>query len=201
MRQAGGMPVAAVLLTGGRGSRLGGVDKGALRLEGSTLLERALDALAGLPTVIVGPRRAAADRPAVLVVREDPPLSGPAAAVAAGLAAVPADADRVLLLAVDVVGLPAVVPLLLAADPGPDGVVAVDPEGREQWLLALVRRPALEASAAALGDPAGASLRVLLGGLRLARLPLPPGLHADVDTVDDARAAGAGLPGQEEERG
>ncbi len=201
MRQAGGMPVVAVLLTGGRGSRLGGVDKGALRLEGATLLERALDALAGLPTVVVGPRRAATDRPGVLVVREDPPLSGPAAAVAAGLAAVPADADRVLLLAVDVVGLPAVVPLLLAADPGPDGVVAVDPGGREQWLLALVRRPALQAAAAALGDPAGTSLRALLGGLRLARLPLPPGLHADVDTVDDARAAGAGLPGQEEERG
>ena len=57
MGQAGGVPTAAVLLTGGRGSRLGGVDKGALRLGGSTLLVRALDALEGVPTVLVGPRR------------------------------------------------------------------------------------------------------------------------------------------------
>lgn len=202
MGQAGGVPTAAVLLTGGRGSRLGGVDKGALRLGGSTLLDRALDALEGVPTVVVGARGEWADRrPHLVVTREDPPLSGPAAGVVAGLAALPAGADRALLLAVDVVALPTVVPLLLAAAPGRDGVVAVDPDGREQWLLSVVDVPALRAAAAELGDPRGAPLRALLGGLDLARLPLAPGLHADVDTVADARAAGAGLPGIEEERG
>ena len=199
MRQAGGVPVAALLLTGGRGSRLGGVDKGALRLQGATLLERALDALAGLPTVVVGEvgdrRRSGGP---VAVVREDPPFGGPAAAVVAGLAALPA-ADEVLLLAVDVVGLPGAVPALLAAPTGRHGVVAVDVAGRDQWLLGRYDATALRAAAAALGDPAGASLRRLLGGLDLARLPLPAALTADVDTVDDARAAGVGLPGAREE--
>ena len=79
--------VAAVLLTGGRGSRLGGADKGALRLGGGTLLEHALGALRGLPVVVVGddgPWRAA--HPGVTAVREQPPFAGPAAAAVAALA-------------------------------------------------------------------------------------------------------------------
>ena len=54
-----------------------------------------------------------------------------------------------------------------------------------------------KAAAAALGDPGGRPLRVLLDGLALTRLRLPPGLEADVDTVADARRAGVVLPGEE----
>src|SRR5206468_547635 len=69
-----------------------------------------------------------------------------------------------------------------------------DDEGREQWLLGRYRAAALRSAAAGLGDPAGRPLRALLGGLDLARVRLPGGLHADVDTVADARRAGVVLP-------
>lgn len=188
------MVTGAILLAGGAGSRLGGVDKAALRIDGVTLLERALDALAGLDVVVVGPPR---DRPGVLVVQEDPPRAGPAAAILAGIRALPLRIDEVLLLAVDVPRLPEAVTLLLRATSGPDGVIAVDAEGRDQWLLGRYRVAALRATALALGDASGRPLRALVGGLDLLRLPLPPGVAEDVDTVADARRAGVALPREE----
>ncbi|MGN6445606.1 molybdenum cofactor guanylyltransferase [Amnibacterium sp.] len=185
------MTIGAVLLAGGAGSRLGGVDKAALRLGGEPLLDRALDALRGIETVVVGPPRAG-----VPTVQEVPPRSGPAAAVVAGLGALP-EAQEVLLLAVDLPRLPEALPALLAAPAGPDGVVAVDEDGRVQWLLGRYRAAALHAAARALGDPADRPLKALLGGLALATVRLPPGLEADVDTVADARRAGVVLPGEE----
>ena len=50
-------PVAAIVLAGGAGRRLGGADKAALDVGGRTLLERALAAVSGVPTVVVGPAR------------------------------------------------------------------------------------------------------------------------------------------------
>jgi molybdopterin-guanine dinucleotide biosynthesis protein A len=183
--------IGAVVLAGGAGSRLGGVDKATIRTDGGTLLGRALAALDGIDVVVVGP-----PRPGVRVVQEEPPRSGPAAAVVAGLAALP-DADEVLLLAVDLPRLPEALPLLLAADTGPDGVVAVDADGRTQWLLGRYRGAPLRTAAAALGNPVDRPVRALLGDLRLASLRLPPGLDQDVDTVADARRAGVVLPGEE----
>jgi molybdopterin-guanine dinucleotide biosynthesis protein A len=185
--------IGAVLLAGGSGSRLGGIDKARLRLGGETLLDRALAALSGLEVVVVGPPRALGG---VREVREDPPLSGPASAVVAGLALLPA-ADEVLLLAVDVPRLPAALPLLLDAEAGPDGAVVVDADGRIQWLLGRYRAESLRSAAVQLGDPTGRPLRALLGNLELAPVRLPPGLELDVDTVADARRAGVDLPGEE----
>lgn len=179
------------MLAGGAGSRLGGADKAALLADGRTLLDRALAALGDILTVVVGPPRAG-----VRTVQEHPPRSGPAAAVVAGLAALP-DADEVLLLAVDLPRLPEALPLLLAAPAGPDGVAVVDAVGRTQWLLGRYRAAALRTAAEGLGDPVDRPLRALVGGLDLALLHLPSGLEADVDTVADARRAGVVLPGEE----
>lgn len=75
----------AIILAGGRGSRLGGVDKGALTIGGRSLLDGVLEAtLAADQVVVVG------DGPVprgVLLTREDPVFGGPAAAVVAGLRA------------------------------------------------------------------------------------------------------------------
>jgi molybdopterin-guanine dinucleotide biosynthesis protein A len=96
----------ALILAGGRSSRLGGVPKSGLVYDGATLLERSLQAAAGATAVVVvGPDPG--NLPAgVLSCREEPPFAGPGAAIAAGLDALerrdgPKRAARVLILACD----------------------------------------------------------------------------------------------------
>lgn len=111
----------AVVLAGGAGSRLGGVDKAELRFAGATSLDRVLTACAGAATtVVVGPRRPT--KRSVVWVQERPPGGGPLPALAAGLRQV--DHEIVLLLAADLPFLDqATVSALLAAltvDDAPD---------------------------------------------------------------------------------
>jgi GTP:adenosylcobinamide-phosphate guanylyltransferase len=47
------VPYVAIVLAGGRGTRLGGRDKAAVEVAGRSLLERALSAVAGAATVVV----------------------------------------------------------------------------------------------------------------------------------------------------
>lgn len=189
-------PAAAIVLAGGRGRRLGGVDKPALRIGDRTLLEVVLHVLAGVPTVVVGPDRQV---PAgVVVVREDPPGGGPAAAVAAGLAALP---DRlpmdapVAVLAADLPAIDdaAVRRLCRSLDEGSterDGAVLVDGQGRRQWLIGVWRLGPLTAAVRRRAQWHGGSLRELFGPMQ----PVAVGGHeaatADVDTPDDLRRLG-----------
>ncbi|MDQ1644151.1 MAG: molybdenum cofactor guanylyltransferase, partial [Cryptosporangiaceae bacterium] len=63
---------AAIVLAGGRASRLGGVHKPGLRIGGATLLDRVLAAATGAGTrIVVGPPQQVP--PGVVVLREDPP--------------------------------------------------------------------------------------------------------------------------------
>ena len=80
--------LAAILLAGGRGSRMGGVHKPLLEVGGTTLLDAAIAAArdGGLRTDRRGrrpSRRCAHD--GSTWVREDPPFGGPAAAILAAL--------------------------------------------------------------------------------------------------------------------
>ncbi len=185
----------AVVLAGGRATRLGGVDKTALGAPGNTLLDRALRATAGAARRIVvagaGSRRGPAD---VVWTTESPRFGGPVAALAAALAVPGPAAPALLVLAADLPEVERAVPALLAGvdrAESADGWLAVDPDGRDQPLLALYRRAPLAAALAALpGGPADASLRRMLAPLTLARIPLERSLLADVDTPEDLRAAG-----------
>lgn len=184
----------AVVLAGGRGSRLGGVDKPALVVAGRSLLDRVLDALPGAGTVVaVGPARPTA-RP-VRWHREDPPGGGPVAALAAALPAV--STEVVVVLAADLPALGAAVPRLVAAlagsGPAYDGVVLVDGEGRRQPLLAAYRTAALREALARVGRVEGASMRRLVAGLSLAELGDAEGAALDVDTPADVARAEARL--------
>ncbi|WP_460750573.1 NTP transferase domain-containing protein, partial [Myceligenerans cantabricum] len=82
----------AIVLAGGRASRLDGAAKPALVSDGVPLLHLALDAAGGARrTAVVGPDDLAAPIAAhptahrTVLTREDPPFGGPAAAIAAAL--------------------------------------------------------------------------------------------------------------------
>lgn len=178
------MSVGGVVLAGGSGVRLGGVDKASLEVDGRTLLETVLAALADVPEVVVVGAEVPTSRP-VTWRREDPPGGGPAAGLLAGLGGFVRRPDLVVVLAVD---LPAVttgtVARLLAAAEG-DGAVLVD--GRRQHLCAAYRTGAL--LAAAPDDPTGLSVHRLVAGLALVEVPAVAGEARDVDTWDDLRDA------------
>lgn len=218
-REAGGDPGArrvAVLLAGGTGSRLGGVDKALLTRRGVPLLRGWTDALTsrGIDAVVVGPDHLQAHlppveaRPRVLLTREDPPLSGPAAGVAAGVRALAAadllpSAGHVLLLAVDTVDPDTLLDVLQGFAPPPGrGVIPVDGDGREQRLASMLDAVALRRTVEELapGEEAGSPLRRLLDGLLVDRPRLPDGLGRDVDTIDDAAALGVDVSGADRDR-
>src|SRR5437660_5871214 len=131
--------LAAVVLAGGAGRRLGGADKPALRVGAFTLLDRALFATGPAnPIIAVGPERPT--ERAVRWCREEPAGGGPVAALAAGLADLPDDVD-VVVLAADLAGIgPDTVTGLrvaLARQPDADGALLVDAEGHRQWLTGV----------------------------------------------------------------
>lgn len=74
-------PDALIVLTGGAGHRLGGLDKASIEWGGRTLLDSAIASGRGRPVVIAGRHRSA--QGGVISVLEDPPGGGPAAGLAA----------------------------------------------------------------------------------------------------------------------
>ncbi|MEW1807413.1 NTP transferase domain-containing protein [Pseudarthrobacter sp. NPDC080039] len=155
----------ALVLAGGRSSRLGGVPKQSLVFRGQTLLERAVAASAGARrTVVVGgidflrasdsteaPLAPPSWASGLLTCREEPPFAGPAAAIAAGLATLADNAEpapHTLVLACDMPLAAGAVSALrdaLADCPDPAlaggaagrGVMARDEGGRVQPLAAF----------------------------------------------------------------
>lgn len=176
---------AAVVVAGGGARRLG-QDKPEVTVGGRRLLDAAIAAAGGATTVVVGPPRTVQDP--VVVVREDPPGGGPLAAVAAGLAAIPAAARTVAVLAAD---LPEVERSTLArlaalrAETGAPVALAEDRHGRPQYLLAVWDAAALRAALAGIDSAENAPVRAILppDAPRL-RLPLE-----DVDTPEDLARA------------
>lgn len=181
-------PLAAVILAGGQASRLSGMDKVSLEIDGRTLLQRSLDAVtAAERVVVVGPRRPVAGE--VSWTREEPAGAGPLAALAAGIAVLAelGDATETAVLAADLRGIgPTTVDRLRAARrsvPGAAGAVLVDETGARQWLIGVWRLGALRRVIPA--TPAGGSLRTVLGPLTPVTVPAEPGEAADVDTPAD----------------
>jgi molybdopterin-guanine dinucleotide biosynthesis protein A len=130
------MKIAGLILAGGQGSRLGGVDKAFLPLAGKPLLDHALAVLApqteGLAISANGDtgRFAAYDLPVLADMHEG---RGPLAGIAAGLAwAAGLGADALASLPVDTPFAPADLVARLA--PGPSVAVY---EGRQHHLVAL----------------------------------------------------------------
>jgi molybdopterin-guanine dinucleotide biosynthesis protein A len=208
----------AVILAGGRSSRLGGVPKQSLVFRGQTLLERSVAAAAGArQCVVVGDAGSLASSsatsrgpsgesslPGLLTCREDPPFAGPAAAIAAGLdtlAGAGGGAPYTLVLACDMPLASQAVSVLTNALTGvpagtgrsAGGVMAVSEDGRAQPLVGLYSTNELKK---ACGELAGrnalvnGSVRALLANLDVQLVTVPAGSTSDVDTWDDAAALG-----------
>ncbi|MHA7985375.1 molybdenum cofactor guanylyltransferase [Rathayibacter sp. CAU 1779] len=217
----------AILLAGGRASRMAGIDKPSLKVAGRSLLDAAVAAVAAVgcgTVVIVGPRpgdgtaldpdRAepgAADsggaepagaepggapttgrEVAIEWRREDPPFSGPAAAIVTALA--PPDPHPVpewtFVLACDLPRVDQAVARLdreLSALPSDaDGACLADSTGRAQWLTGVYRTSALRAAASALPDAGrDQSVRALLAGLAVTAIGDDAHVADDIDTWDD----------------
>jgi len=189
-----------IVLCGGTSRRLGGVDKTRESLSGTTVLDYLLDDLPpGWPVVCVGEMRATTR--SVQWCRESPAGGGPVAGIAAGLelirdlgAATDHDASSDIAMpgnAICVVvggdmpfaatALPTLVGAL-NAQPGLDAVLASDPDGRTQPLLAAYRCEALRAVLPR--EPGGARLMAVIDNLLIDTSECDSRTTLDVDTPE-----------------
>lgn len=173
------MTRAAIIVVGGAAARLGGVPKPWLSVQGRAIVDHVLDA--SLPLVqhcvLVGSQPRHWTREGVVWTQEQPAGSGPAAAIAAGVAVLPDDVDEVLLLAGDAPFIKGPLQALLADGLALDAA-AIEHDGQLQYLCARVRRPAL---ATALAN-ASTSMRSVFAGLRVQTVPAA---LIDADTWED----------------
>ena len=188
--------MAAMVVGGGGGERLGGVSKPDLVLGGVRLIDRvcaALGEVAGAGVVAVVPP--AVRVPAVVArTLEDPPGGGPLAGIDAGLAALPVGADTwVVVVSVDCPGIGDVLRALLR-DPLPadsDGRIlrGGDPEPFDQYLMGVYRAGALcrviDEAVARHGSARGMGVRRVLRALTLERVDVSADVCRDVDTPED----------------
>lgn len=171
----------AIIVAGGRGSRLGMVDKATLDVGDGPLLDGVLDAAASAHRIaVIGPKRDLPEH--VLQAREEPIFGGPAAAVVTGLQLLGEPCcPWTLVLACDLPLARSVVPVLVDSVRD-DGAVLVDGRGRPQWVAGLYRSAALGRVAAELGEPTGRALHHLFQGLQLHRTRANGRIGDDVDT-------------------
>jgi molybdopterin-guanine dinucleotide biosynthesis protein A len=203
------MVMNAIVLAGGRSSRLAGTPKARLLYRGTTLLDLAVKAAtdAGARRVVVVGATPTGVGGRILLTREDPPFGGPVAGIGAGVLALegatgtePTESgDLTLVLACDLPHVARAVAALTAALPMPaeaDGLMLVDGERMGQPLTALYRSAALGRALSACrehGGLDGLSMRALIRSLRLHEVASPAGATDDVDTPEDAKAYGIHL--------
>jgi molybdenum cofactor cytidylyltransferase len=177
--------ISAIVLAAGSGRRMGG-PKALLTLEGETLLRRTarMAGLAGCRPIlaVVGDWEPGALDPVVTVVHNPMAAEGMASSIRAGIAALPPEADAVLLLTVD---QPQVDDQLLrrllalaAADPDRPAACTY---GDTLGIPAVLPRRLFPELLALRGDR-GAKAIVQREGA--AALPFPGG-EADLDTPED----------------
>lgn len=188
--------VAAIVVGGGGGERLGGVSKPDLTLGGVRVIDRVCGVLlqvCGAGCVAVVPPTVRVPEGVVRTL-EDPPSGGPLAGIDAGLRALGIDDDvLVVVVSVDAPGLAGSVPALLGSPLGSDseGRIAVggDPEPFDQYLMGVYRagalRRILDEAVAALGSVRGVGVRRVLRALALERVSVDADVCRDIDTPED----------------
>lgn len=205
------MLIDALVLAGGRSSRLDFTPKSELVFLGQSLLERALSAVSGAHTVVViGPQPPLPLPGNTIVARENPPFGGPAAAIAAGVDALLASgrspSQYAIVLACDMPGIgPAVRTLIDAlgsidsagSAPEADGVIAIDDRHHLQPLAAIyntARMGEVIAQHRRTHSLDGMSAFQLIRELRLIEVMIPAHATDDIDTWADVEKFGITHP-------
>lgn len=185
------MSAGAIILSGGRSTRMG-TDKAAVRIGGSSLLQRTISAVAFVDQVVVVGQRVdlpiQPDWPPISFTLEKPKFGGPVAGLAAGIDLL--EAEWMFVLAVDLAHPAAVVRLLRSAPIGEDGAALVDEGGWPQFLAARYSRLALARRLSEVGDIRDMSVRRFAKRLNLALIPATDQLVRDLDTPADVADLG-----------
>jgi molybdopterin-guanine dinucleotide biosynthesis protein A len=184
---------AGIVLTGGSSRRLG-FDKATVRIGDETVAARAVRVLGEVcaPVIEVGPGRSG-----LAAVREEPPGSGPLAALVAGAAAL--DADAIVLLGCDHVAVEPPLLRLLAEWAGAPTVVP-RVAGRDQLVCARYGADAL-VTARRLLEAGERSLRAVVAEISVDTLGeaewgavATATSFADLDTPGDLERLGLRAP-------
>lgn len=186
---------AGLILAGGQGRRLGGIDKAQIQIGGQTLLARATITLGGIanPVAISGGPNANQQTLGGLPVLQDvSPGAGPLAGIAAGLAwAANMGASWLATMPVDTPFLDAApYKLLLAARA--DRPILIAETSRSQWLVALFRTDLATAAAEASAGPdkSIAHFAKTVGLQKILMPDLAP-MFDNINTPEDLAAARA----------
>ena len=194
-------PVRGVILAGGGASRLGGIAKGLEMVGGRRMLDRVAGALraalGGEPLLVANDPGAATWDPALEVVADRHPGTGPLGGIATGLEAAGSD---ILCVAWDMPFVePGLIRMIAAGLAGADACLPESPGPRGlEPLAAAYARSALGPITAAIGRGELAAVG-FHSGARIARLPLaevrrfgdPARLFFNVNTAADLARAGA----------
>ena len=193
----------AIIVAGGKSSRLGNTPKAGLSNGTHTLLDRALLAVSQADAcVVVGPETLPVPND-VLLTREDPPYSGPAAAIHAGAEKLAQHYSGIghpaptwcIILGVDTPNIAPAVSLLAehagAAAGHETGFWGIC-DGVYQPLVGIYRYAPLRQVFSA--GSTNASVRSFLKQLHPQEVELSPAHTADVDTWEQARALGFDSP-------
>lgn len=180
---------AAIVLAGGRASRLGGTDKANLHVDGRPLIDAAYESVAeARPVIVVGPESIA--RSGVTVVQEDPPFGGPVAGIDAAFDQLPADdhtPSEIWLLACDLPRASLIVAQLreIPIPESADAIILRDADGRDQWLAGRYRTASLRSALESLPEVRDVSMRRLVAGLNIHTVDDRLGAAVDLDTWAD----------------
>ena len=177
---------AAILLSGGNARRLGGVDKATLEIAGVSCFARVLRAVALANSVVVVGKPISIEDPRVSFIQEEPPGSGPVAAISAALSVI--DTQLVTVLSVDVPLVSGATDQLLSAWSQGDVALVASDGIHESYLVSLFDTAALRGAIDALSTPVNASMKSVLAHIAYRAVTVSdPDMLIDLDTPEDVK--------------
>ncbi|GAA1549752.1 molybdenum cofactor guanylyltransferase [Brevibacterium picturae] len=196
------MTIRAIILSGGRSNRFGGVHKPAVELGGATVISRILSTVhtvAPLAEVwVAGPTDglSEAETESVHTVREEPAFAGPLAGIAAACAAVrtresatgsdePEGVTLVLAGDMPLITADHLGELIAACRRTGAPATGTDERGKTQFLCTAWPTALLLARLESIGDPVNGAVKLLFAGLEPTLVDVDPGIVADFDTAAD----------------